>query len=110
MRPTLRQALLGVAFLIVYGAVVFAATRAYYQAPQPAASAPTRGLAVRRWAIRSRTAVVAQARVAKTPYPIAGPTSMTRPPFNSALSASNNASIEMPRINMPLKPFMSGSK
>jgi len=31
MNVTLRQALLGCAFLIVYGAVVFAATRAYYQ-------------------------------------------------------------------------------
>jgi Flp pilus assembly protein TadD len=45
MRPTLRQALLGVAFLIVYGAVIFAATRAYYlergaaRAPTPAAPA-----------------------------------------------------------------------
>jgi Flp pilus assembly protein TadD len=39
MRLSLRQALLGIAFLIVYGTVVFVATRAYYQAPRPAASA-----------------------------------------------------------------------
>jgi len=35
MNVTLRQALLGCAFLIVYGAVVFAATRAYYQEQPP---------------------------------------------------------------------------
>ena len=49
MKPTLRQALLGVAFLIVYGAVVFAGTRAYYleqaTARPPAASAPAGGAA-----------------------------------------------------------------
>ncbi len=50
MKPTLRQALLGVAFLIVYGAVVFAATRAYYleqaAAPRPpVATAPAPGSA-----------------------------------------------------------------
>ena len=49
MKPTLRQALLGVAFLIVYGAVVFAATRAYYleqaAARPPAASTPAGGAA-----------------------------------------------------------------
>jgi Flp pilus assembly protein TadD len=49
MKPTLRQALLGSAFLIVYGVVVFAATRAYYlerpaaARPAPAAVAPGAG-------------------------------------------------------------------
>lgn len=47
MRPTLRQALLGSAFLIVYGVVVFAATRAYYlerpAAARPAPAAPGAG-------------------------------------------------------------------
>ena len=49
MMPTLRQALLGVAFLIVYGAVVFAATRAYYleraATPAPAATHASGGAA-----------------------------------------------------------------
>jgi len=39
MKLSLRQALLGVAFLIVYGVVVFAATRAYYLDQRPSAAA-----------------------------------------------------------------------
>ncbi|MDX1592827.1 MAG: tetratricopeptide repeat protein [Gammaproteobacteria bacterium] len=52
MRPSLRQLLLGIAFLIVYGVVVFAATRAYYldrgsQAPAaPVTRAPARPVEV----------------------------------------------------------------
>lgn len=45
MRPSLRQALLGLAFLILYGVVVFAATRAYYlgqaQVARPASAPPS---------------------------------------------------------------------
>ncbi|HEY5719745.1 MAG TPA: tetratricopeptide repeat protein [Gammaproteobacteria bacterium] len=51
MRPTLRQLLLGIAFLIVYGALVFAATRAYYLQPAaaraPGSAAPARAQAPR---------------------------------------------------------------
>jgi len=47
MKITLRQALLGVAFLIVYGVVVFAATRAYYlDARVPAAATPPMNTAI----------------------------------------------------------------
>jgi len=54
MHLTLRHALLGIAFLIVYGVVVFSATRAYYLDRQVATAQPATGQAAASPAVPAR--------------------------------------------------------